>query len=77
MFKKILNKKEQKLFDYTIRPFIIYCILTGLIIIIGSKYGNITTDKADGYICSMLLVFIVNYLNLSFIDLQNINKNKK
>ena len=41
MIKKILNKKEKEIFDYTIRPFTIYCVVVAIIIIIGSNIGAI------------------------------------
>ena len=60
MFKKILNKKEIEVFNYTARPFIIYCILVAIILIIGSNYGSMTTDEINGYIESLTLYFINN-----------------
>lgn len=75
MFKKILNKKEIEVFNYTARPFIIYCILVAIILIIGSNYGSMTTDEINGYIESLTLYFIINYLNLTYIELSK-TKNK-
>ena len=40
MIKKILNKKEKEIFDYTIRPFIIYYVVVTIIIVIGSNIGS-------------------------------------
>ena len=75
MFKKILNKKEIEVFNYTARPFIIYCILVAIILIIGSNYGSMTTDEINGYIESLTLYFIINYLNLTYIELSKTKNN--
>ena len=70
MLKNILNKKGIEVFNYTVRPFIIYCLLVCIILTIGSNYGTVTPDEMNGYIESLLLYFLVNYLNLSYIKLR-------
>ena len=70
MLKKILNKKEIEIFNYTARPFIICCLLVCIILIIGSNSGTVTPDEINGYIESLLLYFLANYLNLSYIELR-------
>ena len=45
MIKKILNKKEKEIFDYTIRPFIIYYVVVTIIIVIGSNIANPSLDS--------------------------------
>ena len=74
MIKKILNKKEKEIFDYTIRPFTIYCVVVAIIIIIGSNIGSMSSDTVDGYINSMAITMLINYLNMSYIELKNIKK---
>lgn len=76
MNKNILNKKEIEVFNYTARPFIIHCLLVGIILTVGSNYGTVvTSDEINGYVESLLLYFIINYLNLTYIDLRK-NKDK-
>lgn len=79
MIKKILNEKEKKIFDYAVRPFIIFTILTWVIVIIGDRFLRMSPDTTNGYICSMLLLCVVTYLNSAFIELSNIelHSNKK
>lgn len=74
MIKKILNKKEKEIFDYTVRPFIIYCVFVAIIIIIGSNIGSISSDTVDGYINSMVIAMLINYFNMNYIELKNIKK---
>ena len=74
MIKKILNKKEKEIFDYTARPFVIYCVVVAIIIIIGSNIGSMSSDTVDGYINSMVISMLINYLNMSYIELKNIKK---
>ena len=74
MIKKILNKKEKEIFDYTARPFVIYCVVVAIIIIIGSNIGSMSSDTVDGYINSMAITMLINYLNMSYIELKNIKK---
>ena len=74
MIKKILNKKEKEIFDYTTRPFVIYCVVVAIIIIIGSNIGSMSSDTVDGYVYSMTINMLINYLNMSYIDLKNIKK---
>lgn len=74
MIKKILNKKEKEIFDYTIRPFAIYCVVVAIIITIGSNIGSMSSDTVDGYVYSMAISMLINYLNMSYIELKNIKK---
>lgn len=74
MFKKLLNEEEKKIFDYTVRPFMAYCIVVAIIIIIGSKFGNMSSNTVNGYVNSLVVAMLVNYLNMSYIDLKNIEK---
>ena len=74
MIKKILNKKEKEIFDYTIRPFIIYYVIVTIIIAIGSNIGSMSSDTVDGYINSMVIAMLINYLNMSYIELKNMKK---
>ena len=74
MIKKILNEKEKEIFDYTARPFVIYCVVVAIIVIIGSNIGTLSTDIVEGYINSMVIVMLVNYLNMSYIELKNVKK---
>ena len=75
MIKKILNKKEKEIFDYTVRPFTIYCVVVAIIIIIGSNIGSVSSDTVDGYINSMVIVMLINHINMSYIELKkNIKK---
>lgn len=74
MIKKILNEKEKEIFDYTARPFTIYCVVVAIIVIIGSNFGNMSSDTVDGYVCSMGIAMLINYLNMSYIELKNIEK---
>ena len=74
MIKKILNKKEKEIFDYTARPLVIYCVVVAIIIIIGSNIGSMSSDTVDGYINSMVIAMLINYLNMSYIELKNIEK---
>ena len=74
MIKKILNKKEKEIFDYTIRPFIIYCVVVAIIITIGSNIGSMSSDTVYGYISSMIITIFINYLNMIYINLKSIKK---
>lgn len=74
MIKKILNKKEKEIFDYTARPFMIYCVVVAIIVIIGSNFSNMSSDTVDGYVCSMAIAMLINYLNMSYIEIKNIKK---
>ena len=74
MIKKILNKKEKEIFDYTVRSFAIYCVFIVIIVIIGSNIGSMSPDTVEGYINSMAIVMLINYLNMSYIELKNIKK---
>lgn len=74
MVKKILNNEEKKAFDYIIRPFMIYCVVVALIVIIGSNFGNMPSDTVDGYVCSMVIGMLINYLNISYIEIKNMEK---
>lgn len=74
MLKKLLNEEEKKIFDYTARPFTVYCLVVAIIVIIGSNFGSMTSDTVDGYICSLTIAMLVNYLNMSYIELKNIEK---
>ena len=74
MIKKILNKKEKEIFDYTIRPFIIYYVIVTIIIAIGSNIGSMSSDTVDGYINSMVITMLINYFNIRYIELKNRKK---
>ena len=74
MIKKILNEKEKEIFDYTARPFVIYCVVVAIIVIIGSNIGTLSTDIVEGYINSMVIAMLINYLNMSYIELKNVKK---
>lgn len=74
MIKKILNKKEKEIFDYTIRPFIIYYVVVTIIIAIGSNIGSMSSDTVDGYINSMVITMLINYINISYIELKSRKK---
>ena len=74
MIKKILNKKEKEIFDYTARPFVIYCVVVAIIIIIGSNIGSMSSDTVDGYINSMTIAMLINYFNMSYIEIKNVKK---
>ena len=66
MIKKILNKKEKEIFDYTIRPFAIYCVVVAMIITIGSNIGSMSSDTVDGYVYSMVITMLMNSLLNAF-----------
>ena len=74
MIKKLLNEKEKKIFDYTVRPFMIYCVVVAIIVIIGSNFSNMSSDTVDGYLCSMVIAILINYLNMSYIEIKNMKK---
>lgn len=77
MVKKIFNKEEMKIIKLVIRPYIIFCICIAFIVIIGTKFCNMTSDEATGYIGSMLLYMVINYVNMQFMELEDItHKNK-
>ena len=63
MIKKILNEKEKEIFDYTARPFMIYCVVVAIIVVIGSNFGNMSSDTVDGYVYSMAIAMLINYLS--------------
>lgn len=71
---KILNYKEKEIFNYTIRPFMIYCIIIAFIVIIGSNFCNMSSDTINGYINSMVIIMLTIYFNLSYIEIKNIEK---
>lgn len=76
MIKKLLNEKEKKIFDYTVRPFMIYCAVVAIIVIIGSNFSNMSSDTIDGYVCSMEIAMLINYLNMSYIEIKTWKRNK-
>lgn len=76
MIKKILNlnEKEKKIFDYTARPTVIYYVVVGVIVIIGSKFGNMSSDTINSYIYSMIILAIINYINMTYIELKKMEE---
>ena len=70
--KRILNKEEKKLFDYACRPFVIFAISVAIIVFIGIKFCNMSEDTANGFISSLLLLFVIVYVNLSMIEVSEI-----
>lgn len=72
-----MNDEEKQFFDCAVRPFIIYSILVAIIVVIGSKFGDMSTDTVNGYIYSMILAMLVNYINMHIMDLQDSMKNNK
>lgn len=70
MLKKILNKNERKIYDYTIRPLIIYSLGIGIIITIGASLGTLSDDYINGCICAWILYSVVNIFNIGVIELQ-------
>lgn len=77
MIKKHLNENQKKLFDLTIRPTIMYYMIIGIILILGIILNTLSMDEINTYIKSMGLCMIINYLNLTFIEIKEIEKEKK
>ena len=73
MIKKLLNlnEKEKIVFDASARPFIIYCIIIGIIVIVGSS-GTLSPDAINGYFDSMILYMLVNYINLTYMNIKGV-----
>lgn len=76
MFKKILTAEENKYFKVTVIPFIIYCVLIAIIIIIGNYANTLSSDTINGYVHGMILCGLINYVNLSIIELKETKHNK-
>ena len=75
MFK--LNKKEKKMVDLTIRPFLIFGIAIAIIVTIGHKYGTISQEEINGFIKAYIIHLLVFYINLSHVELkENMEKEK-
>ena len=74
MIKKLLDldKEETIIFNATARPFVIYVILVGIVVIVGSLNGSMSSETADGYICSIILCMLVNYMNLRYMEFEKI-----
>lgn len=76
MIKKILNlnEKEKEIFDYSVRPTTIYIVVVGVIVIIGSKFANMSSDTINSYIYSIIILAIINYVNMSYIELKKMEE---
>lgn len=72
MIKNLLNEKEKEIFDYTARPFIINCVVVA--IIVGSNFGNMSSDTVNGFVCSMTIMMLINCFNASCIVIKNMGK---
>lgn len=80
MFKNILklSKDDKLVFDTSVRPFIIFCILIVSIVVIDSVFNTISDDMVNGYIYCLILNMAVTYGNLCFIDYkESVSKNKE
>lgn len=81
MFKNILklSKDDKLLFDTAVRPFIIFCILIIMIVVIDSIFNNaMSDDLVNGYICCLILNMVITYGNLCFIEYkESVKKNKE
>ena len=74
MVKKLLglNEKESKKYDLVVRPFIIYCGLLVIMVIMNTVFKKMTPDLINGYIGGLLLFFVINYFNLSYIEIKEL-----
>lgn len=77
MLKKLLNlnEKESKKYDLVVRPFIVYCVALVIMVIMNTVFKKMTPDLINGYIGALLLFFVINYLNLTFIEIKELEKN--
>lgn len=59
---------KTKIFKLAIRPFIIFCVVVGVIIIVGSCFKTLSSDEINGYVNAMIVSMLINYCNLSCIQ---------
>ena len=79
MIKKILklDKEQVTIFNASVRPFVIYCIFVAIVVIVGSLNKSMSSEMADGYICSMILCMLCNYMNLRYMEFEKMKDNTK
>ena len=51
-----------------------FLVVVAIIVIIGSNFSNMSSDTVDGYLCSMVIAILINYLNMSYIEIKNMKK---
>lgn len=61
--KKLIPKEERKLFDVTVKPFIIYSIANTVLIFLATKnFGCLNEDVAYG-LCVSWTIYVFTYLS--------------
>lgn len=63
----LLDKEDQNIMKYIIRPFLIYFILVFIIIIIGVMFDNISDDTMLAYVNCLLLYITTVGINIDLI----------
>ena len=72
-----LDREQTIIFNSAVRPFAIYCLLVAIVVIVGSLNGSMSSEMADGYICSMILCMLCNYMNLRYMEFEKMKNNTK
>ena len=73
MLKKFLelSHEEMKEFNLVIRPLIILCIVVVFIVIVGSLRGAISSETIDGYVNTLVIIWLITFFNAGYEDIKN------
>lgn len=67
LFKSVLNKREQRIFDITVRPYIIYSAINIIFMWLSSKnVGRLNDDVFGGLFISWIIYSFVMLFSIGF-----------
>ena len=73
MIRKLLSDKDYE-YIRILRPYLLFLITIGVIVIIGCKFGDMSADTVDGFVYSMIVETSIFWINVTWTDLYNIKK---
>ena len=67
LFKSILNKNEKRIFDITVKPYIIYSVINIIFMLLSSKnVGRLNDDVFGGLFISWIICTCVMLFSIGF-----------
>ena len=61
-------------FKLIVIPFVICCVSILIVTVIGDVLGLMSQDEINGHYKSLIIYFVINYINLAIIEFKKYNK---